>query len=197
MKPFCKHLLMFAMLCTSLWTVVSSSPISTSFVKIISPVSIPSSIYIVVIPVVLSPLSIAHCIYSAKSYGKNIYLQDLEKENEAYIKHNIGFDNFRLNDTSVTQSDYLDVTVIEYAPKIFAYLRNLEHINIDEMADSFLPKNNRQGISESQGKSGSFFISTDDNQYMIQTLRVDDFDLIRKIKDLGICPSPIFVKIII
>ena len=125
-------------------------------------------------------LSIAHCIYSAKSYGKNIYLQDLEKENEAYIKHNIGFDNFRLDDPSVTQSDYLDVTVIEYAPKIFAYLRNLEHINIDEMADSFLPKNNRQGISESQGKSGSFFISTDDNQYMIKTLRVDEFDLIRK-----------------
>ena len=125
-------------------------------------------------------LSIAHCIYSGKSYGKNIYLQDLEKENETYIKHNIGFDNFRLDDTSVTQSDYLDVTVIEYAPKIFAYLRNLEHINIDEMADSFLPKNNRQGISESQGKSGSFFISTDDNQYMVKTLRVDEFDLIRK-----------------
>ena len=125
-------------------------------------------------------LSIAHCIYTAKSYGRNIYLQNLDKENESYIKHNIAFDNFKLNDPSVTQSEYLDVTVIEYAPKIFAYLRNLENINIDEMAESFLPKNNKQGISESQGKSGSFFISTDDNQYMIKTLRVDEFDLIRK-----------------
>ena len=125
-------------------------------------------------------LSIAHCIYTGKSYGRNIYLQNLDKENESYIKHNIAFDNFKLNDPSVTQSEYLDVTVIEYAPKIFAYLRNLENINIDEMAESFLPKNNKQGISESQGKSGSFFISTDDNQYMIKTLRVDEFDLIRK-----------------
>ena len=40
--------------------VVSSSPISTSCFKIMSPVSIPSSIYIVVIPVVLSPFSTAH-----------------------------------------------------------------------------------------------------------------------------------------
>ena len=125
-------------------------------------------------------LSIAHCIYTAKSYGRNIYLQNLDKENESYIKHNIAFDNFKLNDPSVTKSEYLDVTIIEYAPKIFAYLRNLENINIDEMAESFLPKNNKQGISESQGKSGSFFISTDDNQYMIKTLRVDEFDLIRK-----------------
>ena len=125
-------------------------------------------------------LSIAHCIYTSKSYGKNIYLNNLDKENEAFIKHNIGFDNFRLNDPSVSESDYLDVTVIEYAPKIFAYLRNLENINIVEMAESFLPKNNKQGISESQGKSGSFFISTDDNQYMVKTLRVDEFELIRK-----------------
>ena len=125
-------------------------------------------------------LSIAHCIYTGKSYGTNIYLNDLEKENEICITHNIGFDNFRLDDPTVTESEYLDVTVIEYAPKIFAYLRNLEHIDIDSMADSFLPKNNKHGISESQGKSGSFFISTDDNQYMVKTLRVDEFDLIRK-----------------
>ena len=40
--------------------VVSSSPISTSSFKIISPVSIPISIYIVVTPVVLSPFKTAH-----------------------------------------------------------------------------------------------------------------------------------------
>ena len=125
-------------------------------------------------------LSIAHCIYNSKSYGTNIYLEDLDKENEAMIKHNICFENFKLNDITVNQSEYLDVNVIEYAPKIFAYLRNLEHINIKEMVNSFLPINNKQGISESQGKSGSFFLSTDDNQYMIKTLRVDEFDLIRK-----------------
>ena len=125
-------------------------------------------------------LSVAHCIYEAISYGKNIDLYDLQKENEAFIKHNISFDNFKLEDETVSMSPFLDVKIIDYAPKIFAYLRNLENIKIDKMAESFLPKNNKKGISESQGKSGSFFISTDDNQYMIKTLRVDEFDLIRK-----------------
>ena len=123
-------------------------------------------------------LSVAHCIYTSKSYGKKIDLKDLEKENESFIKHNIGFDSFKLNDQTIGK--FLKVNVIEYAPKIFAYLRNLENINIEKMAKSFLPKNNKMGISESQGKSGSFFISTDDNQYMIKTLRVDEFDLIHK-----------------
>ena len=125
-------------------------------------------------------LSVAHCISESKSYGTNIYLHDLEQENESYIKHQISFDSFKLDDQTVIQSPFLDVKIVDYAPKIFAYLRNLEKINIDKMAESFLPKNNQKGISESQGKSGSFFISTDDNQYMIKTLRVDEFDLIRK-----------------
>jgi hypothetical protein len=55
----------------------------------------------------------------------------------------------------------------------------LEDIDIDEMIESFLPHNNQKGISKSQGKSGSFFISTDDNYYMVKTLRVDEFELIR------------------
>ena len=52
--------------------VVSFSPISTSCFKIISPVSIPTSIYIVVIPVFLSPFKTAHCIGAAPLYfGSN------------------------------------------------------------------------------------------------------------------------------
>ena len=123
-------------------------------------------------------LGVSHCLNASKFYGKNIFLNDLEKENETFIKYNIGFDTFKLDDETV--KSYLNIKVIEYAPKIFAYLRNLEKIDIEKMSESFLPKNNKQGISESQGKSGSFFISTDDNQYMIKTLRVDEFDLIRK-----------------
>ena len=128
-------------------------------------------------------LGIAHCIYDSKSYGKisfNNLINNLEEENQAVTKHNINFDNFKLNDDTVLNSQFLDVKIINYAPKIFAYLRNYEEINIDEMTESFLPKNNKKGISESQGKSGSFFISTDDSQYMVKTLKVDEFDLIRK-----------------
>ena len=129
-------------------------------------------------------LGIAHCINNSKEYtsnGENIKLDLQSKENEEILKHHITIDNFPLRerDEAVAASRYLNITINEYAPKFFAYLRNLENINLDEMVESFLPKNNKQGISKSQGKSGSFFISTDDNYYMVKTLRSDEFDLIR------------------
>ena len=105
-------------------------------------------------------------------FNKNDYVDS--------IKHEINFSNFDLNDEETRNSEYLDVKIIEYAPKCFAYLRNLENINIDDMITSFLPKNNKSGIKKSAGKSGSFFISTDDQQYMIKTLKSDEFELIRK-----------------
>ena len=129
-------------------------------------------------------LGIAHCINNSKEYTKDggkIYLNLLNKENEELLKHNITINDFELKerDVEVSKSRYLNINIIEYAPKIFAYLRDLENIVLDEMIESFLPKNNKRGISESQGKSGSFFISTDDNHYMVKTLRVDEFELIR------------------
>ena len=120
---------------------------------------------------------VATCIYNSKINEKKQKFG--EKDNLEIKKYNINFNNFILNDESVKKSDYLDVNITEYAPKYFAYLRKLENIDIDEMIESFLPKNNKKGISKSQGSSGSFFISTDDNHYMIKTLRPDEFDLIR------------------
>ena len=129
-------------------------------------------------------LGIAVCIDKSKEYTKDgqTIKPDLQsKENEEILKHHITIDNFPLKerDKNVAESRYLNIHIDEYAPKMFAYLRNLENIDLDEMTESFLPKNNKQGISESQGKSGSFFISTDDNYYMVKTLRSDEFDLIR------------------
>ena len=97
------------------------------------------------------------------------------------VKHKIDFQNYCLDDETVKNSEYLDVKVIDYAPKCFAYLRQMEHIDIEEMIESFLPKNNKQGIKESQGKSGSFFISTDDNKYMIKTLKADEIELLKHV----------------
>ena len=97
-------------------------------------------------------------------------------------KFEINFDNYKdyeIDDFSVEKSDYLNVKVIDYAPKCFSFLRRLEKIDIDEMIESFLPKNNTQGIKKSQGKSGSFFISTDDNKYMIKTLKPDELELLK------------------
>ena len=125
-------------------------------------------------------LGVAHCIHNSKQFG-NDKLDLQAKLNEETIKHNITINNFPLKDKDqeVANSKFLNVNIVEYAPKIFAYLRNIEKINLDDMIESFLPKNNKRGISESQGKSGSFFISTDDNRYMVKTLRSDEFELIR------------------
>ena len=103
------------------------------------------------------------------------------KDYKTFIKHKINFGSYCLNDETVKNSEYLDVKVINYAPKCFAYLRKIEKINIDEMVESFLPKNNKQGIKKSEGKSGSFFISTDDNKYMIKTLKADEVELIKHV----------------
>ena len=95
------------------------------------------------------------------------------------INYSIHFGNYCLDDDTVKNSDYLDIKIEEFAPKCFAYLRNLENIDMNEMVSQFMPKNNKKGIKESQGKSGSFFISTDDSKYLIKTLKVEEFDLIR------------------
>ena len=126
-------------------------------------------------------IGIATGLKQSKKYGNQILLEDIGDSME-FEKYDINFktlDKYELNDEYINQSDYLSIKIINYAPKSFAYLRQIENINIDEMINSFLPQNNRQGLSKSQGKSGSFFISTDDNKYMIKSLKSDEIDLIR------------------
>ena len=129
-------------------------------------------------------LGVSVCLKNSKKY--DVYSSeaiDLNSQDFKDIsKYEINFENYKqynLNDESVFRTEYLNVRVIDYAPKCFSYLRNLEKIDIDEMIESFLPKNNSQGIRQSQGKSGSFFISTDDNKYMIKTLKPDELELIK------------------
>ena len=126
-------------------------------------------------------LGIACGLNNSKNYGDIISLEEVgnSMDYEKYDINKKNFESFNINDDSVFESDYLCVKVINYAPKSFAYLRQMEQINIDEMVESFLPKNNTQGLKKSQGKSGSFFISTDDNKYMIKSLKSDEIDLIR------------------
>ena len=126
-------------------------------------------------------IGVATGLKKSKIYGNEILMEDVADSME-YEQYDINFktlEEFELKDDTINESDYLKIKVTNYAPKSFAYLRNLENINIDEMIESFLPKNNRQGLSKSQGKSGSFFISTDDNKYMIKSLKSDEIDLIR------------------
>ena len=126
-------------------------------------------------------IGVASGLKKSKEYGNKMRFEDIGKsmDYEKYIIDKLKFAELELDDDTVTESDYLYINVINYAPKSFAYLRQLENIDIDEMIDSFLPRNNTQGLKKSQGKSGSFFISTDDNKYMIKSLKSDEIDLIR------------------
>lgn len=118
-------------------------------------------------------VGISYCIQ------KSEFCEDYK--NDDYMAHVIKKEDYTevLHDETIIQSPYLNVQFLEYAPKTFAAIRNQDDINFNEMASSFLPMSNQAGIKKSDGKSGTFFISTDDNQYMVKTLKGEELELIR------------------
>ena len=84
-------------------------------------------------------------------------------------------------DVIVVQGDNFFIDMIEYAPKIFAYLRQIDKLNEDVIINSFLPMKNKHGIQESEGRSGNFFINTDDKRFILKTITYEDVELIRGI----------------
>lgn len=122
-------------------------------------------------------VGISASVKSAEKFGYDFSLKD--SDFLSFENHELNLKNILLDDLSIEESGFLDVRIIDYAPRVFAKLRLLEDLEPEEMSKSFLPKNNTEGIKESQGKSGSFFISTDDNKFMIKTLKADEFELIR------------------
>lgn len=66
-----------------------------------------------------------------------------------------------------------DVIVTEYAPDIFAFLRNLDGIDQNMIKASLSAEFNRDSVfkaGESQGKSGSFFFFSHDKNFIIKTM---------------------------
>ncbi len=77
-----------------------------------------------------------------------------------------------------------DVTVIEYAPKVFAYLRQLDGIDKHQLKKSLDPEENREQAfkaGESSGKSGSFFFFSKDSKFIIKTMTDSDLATFHKI----------------
>jgi 1-phosphatidylinositol-4-phosphate 5-kinase len=68
---------------------------------------------------------------------------------------------------------YIEVT--EFAPKIFKKIRISGGISEEEIIESLNPLNNTT-IIKSQGRSNSFFISTDDSKLVLKTLKKEEFD---------------------
>ena len=84
-------------------------------------------------------------------------------------------------DSIVQNSEGFSITCIEFAPKIFSYLRRIDDVDENELIFSFLPMNNKEGIKESEGRSGNFFINTDDKQFILKTIAFEELELIRSL----------------
>ena len=54
-------------------------------------------------------------------------------------------------------------------------------IKEDEIIQSLLPKNNKNGIQDSEGRGGSFFLNTDDKEFVIKTITFGEAELIRSV----------------
>lgn len=116
-------------------------------------------------------------------------------ENDELIKDILG------KDEMIKNAEYFKIKVVEYAPKIFSLLRRIDNIDDIEMIYSLLPSKNKIGINKSEGRSGNFFINTDDHNYIIKTINYEDVELIREIlleqlaKHIKLSPSSLIGRI--
>ena len=77
----------------------------------------------------------------------------------------------------VNSREKFSITCIEYAPKIFSYLRESDDVSEEMIIKSMLPRNNSIGIKETEGKGGSFFINSDDHEFIIKTITEKEFKM--------------------
>ena len=82
-------------------------------------------------------------------------------------------------DIFVKSREDFNISCVEYAPSIFSYLRKLDLIKDEEIINSLLPMNNKNGIKDSEGRGGSFFLNTDDNEFSLKTITFGEAELIR------------------
>ena len=142
--------------------------------------------------------------FAVKKFVMNIYISVCYCLEKAHLKHNINpkIEQSTCNETNeykISKSEInkdLSITIlpkdvfiksredfsiscVEYAPRIFSYLRKLDLIKDEEIINSLLPMNNKNGIKDSEGKGGSFFLNTDDNEYSLKTITFGEAELIR------------------
>ena len=82
----------------------------------------------------------------------------------------------------------VEIKVKNYAPKVFHYIRHLDGIEEADIIKSIDPKLNRFQIFKSNtgskhtegGKSGSFFFFTEDNKFIIKSMKHSEMELLMK-----------------
>jgi hypothetical protein len=86
-----------------------------------------------------------------------------------------------INDRLVKLRGEFSISCVEFSPKLFKYLRQLDGIKEEIIVKSMLPMNNKIGITETEGKGGSFFINSDDKEFILKTITFEEMELIRRL----------------
>ena len=87
------------------------------------------------------------------------------------------YTNTNLNVSDNSNSKTEDALIIEYSPETFNELRADDEISDEVMIKAFSPSKNKSAIekmSESKGKSGSFFFYSHDRKFIIKTITGDE-----------------------
>ena len=131
-------------------------------------------------------ISVCYCLEKANSLQYNDFNIEESKCNEtneytiskSEINKDLSIRKLPKDVLVKTREDF-NISCVEYAPKIFAYLRKLDMVKEEEIINSLLPMNNKNGIQDSEGKGGSFFLNSDDNEYSLKTITFGEAELIR------------------
>jgi len=82
-----------------------------------------------------------------------------------------------VNDTIIKNREKFSIQCEEYSPYVFNYLRQLDQVSNDMIISSMLPMNNKNGIKETEGKGGAFFINSDDHEFILKTITEQEFKI--------------------
>ena len=107
---------------------------------------------------------------------------ELSRENKVYTinRSTIASENSELSkDEKILKEERFSIECVEYAPKIFSILRELDNIKEEEIFYSMLPMNNHSSFSKSDGKGGALFLNTFDKKFIIKTIIYEEFEFMR------------------
>ena len=132
-------------------------------------------------------ISICTIFSLTKKKNKTGTLFDLNHKNslatETYNITNSNIINERLvDDLELINKNKFEISCVEFAPKIFSYIRKEDNLNDDIFIDSFLPSLNiNQSIKNSVAKGGNFFLNSYDKRFIVKTLNYQEVELIRNL----------------
>ena len=133
-------------------------------------------------------ISVCFCIENSIHSAKSKYTIDPNICNETKEYSITKKEIYSNEDMESLQNDFLVksredfiIDCVEYAPKVFKHLREIDNINEKNIVKSLLPMYNKEGISETEGKGGSFFMNSDDFEFCIKTITYNEMELFRKL----------------